>query len=232
MKEGDFLLLAVKGYTFNPLSPIASTIYITAGLILFFFILFFFIRRVDPKNKTPKWMIPFLWIVDMMNGYIKANIGKRWKSYAPWFLTLVIFIFFANISSVYLLNNPTGYVIVTFALAFCSFVVIQLSGIRSLGFGGYLKGFLDPTPVMLPMNIVSEFTLPISLCLRLFGNVISGVCISLLIKNLLGWWAVPVMPFINLLFDIAFSIIQVAVFVILSVIFTSMKIKDEEKIYS
>ena len=225
-------LAEVKGYTFNPLSPIAASIYITAGLILLFFILYFFIKRVDPMKPTPKWLIPFMWLVDMMNGYIKANIGKRWRTYSPWFLSITIFIFFANISAVYLLNNPTGYVIVTFALAFCSFIVIQATGIASNGIGGYLKGFMDPTPVMLPMNIVSEFTLPISLSLRLFGNVISGACISILIKNLLGWMSVPVMPIINALFDIAFSLIQVAVFVILSVIFTSMKVKDEEKIYN
>ncbi len=217
---------------FNWLGPIASTIYITLGLILLLCILYIFIRRVDPLKKTPLWLIPFLWFVDMMNDFMKANIGKRWKSYSPWFISLAIFILFANISGVYLLTNPTQYVVVTFALAMCSFFVIQLTGIVSNGFKGYLKGFLDPTPVMLPMNIVSEFTLPISLCLRLFGNVVSGVCISILIKHVLGWWSVPIMPFINLLFDIAFSVIQVAVFVILSIIFTSMKIKDEEKIYN
>ncbi len=227
------MLLADVAHYLDPTkSSIAATIWIVVGVSLFLFILFFFIRRVDPMKKTPLWLIPFMWLVDMMNGYIKVNIGKRWKAYSPWFLTLIIFIFFANISSVYLFTNPTGYVVVTFALAMCTFFVIQASGIVSNGFLGYLKGFLDPTPVMLPMNILSEFTLPISLSLRLFGNVISGACISILIKNLLGWFAVPVMPLINLLFDIAFSLIQVAVFVILSVIFTSMKIKDEEKIYS
>ena len=68
--------------------------------------------------------------------------------------------------------------------------------------------------------------------LTFIGNVISGTAITILIKSSFGWLSVPIMPFINLLFDIAFSIIQVAVFVILSIIFTSMKIKDEEKIYS
>ena len=226
------LLADVAHYLDPSKSSIAATIWIVVGVSIFLFILFLFIRKVDPMKKTPLWLIPFMWLVDMMNGYIKVNIGKRWKAYSPWFLTLIIFIFFANISSVYLFTNPTGYVVVTFALAMCTFFIIQASGIISNGFLGYLKGFLDPTPVMLPMNILSEFTLPISLSLRLFGNVISGACISILIKNLLGWFAVPIMPFINLLFDIAFSLIQVAVFVILSVIFTSMKIKDEEKIYS
>lgn len=85
---------------------------------------------------------------------------------------------------------------------------------------------------MLPMNIISEISLPISLCLRLFGNIISGSVIALLIKGFAGWWAIPIMPVVNIVFDIGFGLIQTAVFVILSIIFTSMKIKDEEKIYS
>ncbi|MCR5231933.1 MAG: F0F1 ATP synthase subunit A [Acholeplasmatales bacterium] len=220
----------LKDYTIK--GPVMSTLIICGALIIFFFILFFILRKIDPLKKTPLWLVPFIWLVDMMNNFVKVNIGKRWKAYAPWFLTLTIFIFFANTSSVYLLENPTSYVVVTFALALCTFIIIQATGIISLGPLGYLKSFTDPMPVMTPMNIVSEFTLPISLSLRLFGNVISGVCVSILIKKMAEWFAIPIMPFINLLFDIAFSLIQVAVFVILSVIFTSMKIKDEEKIYS
>ena len=212
--------------------PMKASVIIIAVLCIFFIILSFFIKKVDPSKKTPLWIVPFLWIVDLVNGFVKENIGMRWKSYAPWFLTLVIFIFFANISSIYLLDNPTSYIVVTAALAFCSFVVIQATGVVSLGPKGYLKSFLDPMPLMLPMNIISEFTFPLSLCLRLYGNVVSGVAISILVKNAFEWFAIPFMPVINLLFDIAFSIIQVAVFVILSIIFTSMKIKDEEKIYN
>ncbi len=212
--------------------PLISTLIIVGVLTLVFFIMSFFIKKVDPMKKTPLWLIPFIMVVEVVNNFVKDTIGKRWKSYSPWFLTLVIFIFFANTSAVYLLDNPTGYLVVTFTLAMCSFVVIQATGIVSLGIGGYLHSFIEPNPVMLPMNIISEISLPISLCLRLFGNVVSGTVISILIKKSFGWFSLPVMPFINVLFDIAFSIIQVAVFVILSIIFTSQKIKDEEKIYS
>ena len=212
--------------------PLISTLIIVGVLTLVFFIMSFFIKKIDPMKKTPLWLIPFIMIVEIVNKFVKDTIGKRWKSYSPWFLTLVIFIFFANTSAVYLLDNPTGYLVITFTLAMCSFVVIQATGIVSLGIGGYLHSFIEPNPVMLPMNIISEISLPISLCLRLFGNVVSGTVISILIKKSFGWFSLPVMPFINVLFDIAFSIIQVAVFVILSIIFTSQKIKDEEKIYS
>ena len=199
---------------------------------IFFIVLFFFIRRVNAFKRTPLWLVPFMWIVDLMNSSVKANIGKRWKIYSPWFLTLTIFVFFANISAVFVLDNPTGYLVITAALGFMTFLVIQITGITSLGVKGYLKGFLDPFPIMLPMNIISEFSLPISLALRLFGNLTSGTCISILVKYALGWYALPIMPFMNAIFDIFFGVIQVAVFVILSMIFTSMKVKDEDKIYS
>lgn len=213
-------------------SAIRSTLIIVGALCLLFIILFFFIRRVNPLKKTPLWLVPFMWIVDLMNSSVKANIGKRWKIYSPWFLTLTIFVFFANISAVFVLDNPTGYLVITGALGFLTFLVIQITGITSLGVKGYLKGFLDPFPIMLPMNIISEFSLPISLALRLFGNLTSGTCISILVKYALGWFALPIMPFMNAIFDIFFGVIQVAVFVILSMIFTSMKVKDEDKIYS
>lgn len=216
----------------KPNNSMISSMIITGVLCVFFIVFYFLIKKVDTMKKTPLWLVPFLWLVDLINGFVKENIGIRWKSYAPWFLTLIVFIFFANTSAIYLLENPTGYLLVTFTLAMCSFFVIQGTGIVSLGVGGYLHGFIEPNPVMLPMNIISEVALPISLCLRLFGNVVSGSAISILVKGAMGWFSIPIMPFINLLFDFAFSLIQVAVFVILSIIYTSMKIKDEEKIYS
>ncbi len=209
-----------------------STLIITVVLCLVFILLSFKIKKVDPLKKTPLWLVPMMMLVEMMNNFIKQNIGKRWKTFAPWFLSIAIFIFFSNISAVFLLENPTSYIMITLALALTSFFVIQGAGIASNGFLGYLKGFIDPNPVMLPMNIISEISLPISLCLRLFGNIISGSVIALLIKGFAGWWAVPIMPVVNIVFDIGFGLIQTAVFVILSIIFTSMKIKDEEKIYS
>lgn len=209
-----------------------STLIITVVLCLVFILLSFKIKKVDPLKKTPLWLVPMMMLVEMMNNFIKQNIGKRWKTFAPWFLSIAIFIFFSNISAVFLLENPTSYIMITLALALTSFFVIQGAGIASNGFLEYLKGFIDPNPVMLPMNIISEISLPISLCLRLFGNIISGSVIALLIKGFAGWWAVPIMPVVNIVFDIGFGLIQTAVFVILSIIFTSMKIKDEEKIYS
>ena len=63
-------------------NAIRSTLIIVGALCLLFIILFFFIRRVNPFKKTPLWLVPFMWIVDLMNGSVKANIGKKWKIYS------------------------------------------------------------------------------------------------------------------------------------------------------
>lgn len=212
--------------------PIASSVIITIGLSILCILLSFKIKKVDPMKKTPLWLVPFMMIIEIINNFVKVNIGKRWKFYSPWFFSLAIFIFFSNISAVYLLENPTSYIMVTAGLAISMFLVIQITGIVSNGFGGYLKGFLDPIPIMLPMNIIGEFTFPLALALRLFGNIISGTVIGILIKGFAGWGAIAIMPAINIIFDIGFGLIQTTVFVILSIIFTSMKINDDEKIYA
>ncbi len=220
-----------KSFFSKPNEQIIATLIIVTVLSIVFIILRPVFKKLDPLKKTPLWAVPFVWLVDLINGFVKVNIGKRWKSYAPWFVSLSIILFFSNIAGIFLLESPTSYILVTFSLAMLTFCVIQLAGIISMGLKRYIKSFFDPFFVMLPINIVSEISLPISLAVRLFGNIISGTAISILIKELLGYLAIPVMPFINAIFDIAFGVIQVAVFVVLSIIFTSMKIEDEEKIY-
>lgn len=198
------------------------------------------IKHVDPNGKTPLWLVPLLSIVEIVNNFTKSNIGKRWKTYAPYFLSLGIYILFQNTCSIFGLTNPTSYMITNAAMAIITFFIVQITGIVSLGIKGYLKGFVGPVPwlcfIMIPINIISEFALPVSLTLRLTGNILSGNVISILIKSLFKWpgslATAIVMPVINLYFDLMSGVIQTLVFVILTIIFTSMKIDDSEKIFS
>lgn len=214
---------------------VKMTVLLVIVLLVFFLILGHFIKKVDPSKKTPKWLVPFIMIVELINGFTKNNIGKRWKSYAPYFTTLGIFLFFANICSIFAMDNPTSYIMINLALGIITFFIVQITGIVSLGIKGYLASFVGPVKpmafIMIPINIISELTLPISLSLRLLGNIISGAVINLIIKGLLGWFSIPILPFVNAIFDIAFGLIQAFVFVVLTIIFTSMKIDDSEKIY-
>jgi F-type H+-transporting ATPase subunit a len=210
-----------------------SLIIVVIALIIAICIIGHKIKKVDPLGDVPKWLIPFVSIVEIINNFSKNNIGKRWKHYAPYFLALGISILFQNICSVFGLVNPTSYLVTNFALAIVTFFMVQITGIRSLGLKGYLASFVGPVKwlawLFIPMNIVSEFALPISLTLRITGNIIAGNVISMLVKSF-GLATAIFVPFINIYFDLMSGVIQTLVFVILTIIFTSMKIDDSEKV--
>lgn len=209
---------------------VISTIIITIVLSIIFIIVGSKIKKVDPKGKTPTWLVPFVIIVDLINKMTQENIGKRWKAYAPYFLTLAIFLSVANISGIFGLQSPTSYLVINAALAMITFFIIQITGIVSNGIKGYTKSFLEPIFILLPINIIGEVTLPVSLALRLMGNIMSGAILSKIIFGLLGWFVIPFLPVYNAIFDIFFGIIQMAVFLLLSIIFTGNKVSDEDKI--
>ena len=228
------LFNTVSIFNFN--EQMKSMLIVTLVLAIIIIILGLLIRRVDPKKKTPLWLVPIVWIVSIINDFTKTNIGKRWKTYAPYFLTVAIYLFVLNISAIFCQTTPTTYIVINFAFGITTFFIIQITGIISLGLGGYLKSFVGPVWwlafLFIPINIISEFALPLSLTLRLTGNLLSGSVISKLIVGSAGWFASPFMPFINGYFDLMSGVIQTFVFIMLTIIFTSMKIDDSEKIYN
>ncbi len=230
---GSGIFNTVSIFNFN--SQMKSMLIITLVLAIIIIILGLLIHRVDPKKKTPLWLVPIVWIVSIINNFTKTNIGKRWKTYAPYFLTVAIYLFVLNISAIFCQTTPTTYIVINFAFGVTTFFIIQITGIVSLGFGGYLKSFVGPVWwlafLFIPINIISEIALPLSLTLRLTGNLLSGSVISKLIIGSAKWFAIPFMPFINGYFDLMSGVIQTFVFIMLTIIFTSMKIDDSEKIY-
>ena len=68
--------------SYTPHSAVQSTLIIVGVLSVIFIVLYFFIRRIDPMKKTPLWLVPFLMLVDLINSFIKENIGIKWKIYS------------------------------------------------------------------------------------------------------------------------------------------------------
>lgn len=216
-------------YTGLP-DQVISSIIITIVLSIIFIIVGFKIKKVKPEDKTPVWLIPFIILVDLINKMTKDNVGKFWKAYAPYFLTLAIFLCVSNISGIFGLSSPTSYLLVNAALAIITFFIIQVTGIVSNGIKNYSKSFFEPVFLLFPINLIGEITLPVSLALRLMGNIMSGAVLSKIIFGLLGWFAIPFLPIYNAIFDIFFGVVQTAVFLLLTIIFTGNKVKDEDKI--
>lgn len=163
-------------------------------------------------------------VVDGINGLVKQTMGEHRMNFAPYMGTLLIFIAFANIAGLFGLFPPTADINTTLALAIMTFFAIHFFGVKSKG-GGYFKGFLEPFPLLLPLNIIGELATPISLGFRLFGNVLGGMIIMTLLYNALGLMAiVPIPAVLHVYFDLFSGLLQSFIFTMLTMVFVSMAV--------
>ncbi len=143
-------------------------------------------------------------------------LGERGKCYIPWLATVVIYIGCANMTGLVGLKPPTKDLNVTAGLAVMSIVLIEYSGLRSKGPKGFIKSFAEPMPILAPINVLELFIKPLSLCMRLFGNVLGAFVVMELIKIVMPAF-IPI-PF-SMYFDIFDGLIQAYVFVFLTSLF-------------
>ena len=119
------------------------------------------------------------------------------KKYLGFLGTLFLFVAAASLCTIIPGDEPpTGSLSTTAALALCVLVAVPLFGIEEQGLGGYLKSYVEPTVIMLPFNIISEFSRTLALAVRLFGNMMSGTMILAILLT--------ITPFI---FPIAMSVL-------------------------
>ena len=217
---------------YTNLSPsIRSTIFLTIVLLIVIIIIS---KKLDKYKytDTPTGIIIILeWLIGGINDMCKSIIGRPYRKIAPYVTTLAIFLFVANISGLLGLTPPTASVSCTLTLGIMTFTIIQMTGIRSQGILSYLKGFVDPNPIFLPINLIGEIATPFSLGLRLFGNILSGSVIMGLVYSVMGFGAIVVAPALHGYFDIFSGFIQTLVFCTLTTMFISGKLPDEEVDY-
>ena len=217
---------------FRNISPsIKSSMIITFILAIILIIIGIKLRKYKVTDEPKGLIIVIEWLVETMNDMTKSTIGKRYKKLAPYLTTVAIMLFVYNISGLFGFRPPTASVSVTFAFSITTFVLVEFYGIRSQGIKKHLKGYLDPIPLFLPMNIISDIAIPISLGLRLFGNILSGVVIMALVYTVLGWAALAISPVLHLYFDLFSGFIQTLVFCMLTLVFIAGKLPDEEVEY-
>jgi F-type H+-transporting ATPase subunit a len=127
------------------------------------------------------------------------------------------------------LPSPTADVNMTYALAIVVFVLTNAAGIRARGVGGYLKHFFRKPVAMFPLHVIEEIAKPLTLALRLFGNLFSGgIMIALLISFPLQF-APASLVFTPLwkLFDMFIGVIQAFIFALLTILYYQFAIEDE-----
>ncbi len=143
-------------------------------------------------------------------------IGEEGRRYVPYLISVAIYIGVANLIGLAGVKPPTKDLNTTAALAIMSILLIEYAGFHRKGLKGFIKSFAEPVAIIAPINILELFIKPLSLCMRLFGNVLGAFVVMELIKLIVP--AIIPIPF-SMYFDIFDGLIQAYVFVFLTALF-------------
>ena len=157
------------------------------------------------------------------NFCIDATGKKAGKSLAPYMFALAIYLVLSASFELFGLRAPTSDLVVTFSMGIITFVLLNFFGFKKLGIGGRFKAMGGPMvamrPIMIPMKIVSDIAIPISLACRLFGNMLGGMIVMELLKGALGGYAAGIPGIAGLYFNLFHPLIQAYIFITLSLTF-------------
>ncbi|MEO8337814.1 MAG: F0F1 ATP synthase subunit A [bacterium] len=146
-----------------------------------------------------------------------AEVGlKDPKPYLPFLGTLFIFVAAAAVATILPgYEPPTASLSTTVALALSVFVAVPLFGIEADGLRGYLGSYMQPTPLMLPFNIISELSRTLALAVRLFGNMMSGAMIIGILLTITPF----VFPIVMTALGLLTGMVQAYIFSILAAVY-------------
>jgi F-type H+-transporting ATPase subunit a len=188
------------------------------------------------------------WVVESLHNLVVGILGEKGKRYLPFLGTLFIYIFTMNILGLFPgMYSSTSKLNTTLALAICVFLYVQFEGIRVQGILGYVFHLAGSprsavewclAPLNMPLHIIGELAKPISLSLRLFGNIsgedmLLAIFVSLGISSLSFLHPPAWLPGLPLQFPFIFlalltSFVQALVFTLLSTIYFSLMTTHDE----
>lgn len=196
--------------------PVAESVFVT-WLIMAVVILLcaIFVRNLKVTNPG-KGQLLLETAVSGIYSFFEDILGEKGKGFIPYLMSVGIYIGIANLIGILGFKPPTKDINVTASLAILSIILIELSGVLAKGGRGWLKSFAEPMVVILPINILEIFIRPLSLCMRLFGNVLGSFVIMELLKMVVP----AILPAVfSCYFDIFDGLIQAYVFVFLTALF-------------
>jgi F-type H+-transporting ATPase subunit a len=221
--------------------PVTITVVTTWVLIALFFLVFNWGLR-NLEMIPGKRQAFFETLYDVYDGLVSQMFGKRGKEFVVYISALISFIAISNITSFFpvpgfshneagqliispLLRSPSADINTTLGLALITTFMFIYVAINENGIKGYVGGLMEPSPVMLPMNIIGELAKPTNISMRLFGNAFAGM----VIMGLLYMAAPAVLPApLHLYFDIFQGLVQSFVFTMLTMVYIQGSMATED----
>ena len=224
-------LVIFKFHLFGYVFEVGNTILITWVIMAALIILALVFTWKLSADRPGKLQVIVELLVDTVTNLCKESIGPHYKAYVPYLGTLLLYIGLSNIISVFNfipgieIFPPTKDINVTAPLAIISIMVVICSGFRRKGFLGWVKSLADPMPLMVPFKLMEYGTKPLSLCLRLFGNVVAGFIIMELLLSFAPFAGSPFSAY----FDLFDGILQAYIFVYLTAIYIGEAVEAAEE---
>lgn len=212
-------------------------VYLTSShvcLVIVFIILLAFciaaniaIRRADPGKAPGGFLNIVEYIVQSIDKTVEGGMGiTHAPAYANYVGSLFIVLILCNLSGLLGLRAATADYGTTFALAIITFVMIHYAGFKYQKME-HITGLFKPI-ILSPINIIGEIATPISMSLRLFGNILSGTVMMGLIYGLIPWFLTIAWPgVLHVYFDVFSGCIQAYVFVMLTMTYISQNFNED-----
>ncbi len=165
-----------------------------------------------------------LWLHDQ----IDAMMGSRGRFLAPFIVTLFLFILTSNLLGlVPTMASPTNDLNTTLGLALLVIVMVHALGLYFKG-THYIAHFFQPVPVFVVINAIEEIAKPITLAFRLFGNILAGEILIIVLLKLMPIW-MPIPSVLWLAFSIFIGGVQAVIFTMLSTAYLANAIKESNE---
>ncbi len=220
--------ISIGGFpiSFDLMTIIMSWIVIALLVILAFILRKSLRQDIDDKPNRVQALLDAL--IDLIKSQLTSSFSSDQlaRDLFPFIATLFMFILLSNwISVIPLLESPTKDLNVTFSFGLLVFFMSQYFAIKRKGFGKYMKGFIEPYPLMLPLNIVGEIAKPLSHSFRLFGNMFGGAIMLSIIYSF-TFLSVGFPLIVTAFYGLFEGMIQAFVFSILAVAYINVAVES------
>lgn len=230
LADADFMIHGVFKYTLFGQELYITTTHVAMFIVTILILIVMICAHHKMKHAE---QIPgtFQNIIEMyvqtIDNMVTTIMGRNARRFVNYICTVFMFILFCNLSGLLGLRPPTADYGVTLPLGLITFALVQGCGIAK-NKGKHFTNLAKPVPLLLPINVIGEIAVPLSLSLRLFGNIMSGTVMMGLIYGLLPiFFKLGIPSVLHIYFDIFSGAIQTYVFCMLTMVYINDKIADE-----
>jgi len=210
-------------------SQVISTLIIVFVLSVIFIIVGLKVSKLKPTDTPKGLVLVVVMFVEMVKNLIGEHLeGKKLQLFGPYLLSILVFLMFANTIALFGLRAPLSNAGIAFSFSLMTLFILRFTDLKYKGPVKKIKNIVVGHvwwmfPIMIPINLIGEVSSPLTMGIRLFGNMVSGAVISAMVYAVLNaFMGIFAGVFLHAVFDIFFGVVQAFVFFMLSMVNISM----------